>query len=371
MRRALVARRVLPRRSGSRRARSPQAGAAATEETGADRPDIVTAQQIHAVVAMPSDARRPVRDGRRPARRRRQLDAHLVAGAGPDPGSPLRPGGVRGRALPRHLLRAAAGDRRRVRDVGASGMFGAISNSLSTTRQPVQGLPRLLRRPLGADERVRRRRHAGVRRRAGCGGRAPPGVPGRAERHHRHPRAAARARRAAGRRPPPVSRRLRPPVRLTDRRPLPVRLGRPAQLAGARLQPRRLLRALGLVAGHPGFALVAPPRRGGGVARRGVLGRRTDHERPARARLHGVVLDAVGPGRRRDAGGRPGQQRPVRALDGRVQRRRCRARSPSTQPRRRPRSSGRCGCRSSSPSRARGRSRAAARVAATFRAAIR
>ena len=55
---------------------------------------------------------------------------------------------------------------------------------------------------------------------------------------------------------------------------------------------------------------------------RGVLGGRADHERPARRRLHGSVLDAVGPGCRRDAGSRPGRHRSVRALDGGVQRQR-------------------------------------------------
>ena len=91
----------------------------------------------------------------------------------------LRPGDVRGRQLPRHHLPAACRRRApRTRRSGANGMFATIATRARSDGQPVQGLPRLLRRPLGADERLRRRRHASVRHRPRVRDRAAAGLPG-------------------------------------------------------------------------------------------------------------------------------------------------------------------------------------------------
>ena len=53
-------------------------------ESAGDRPDLVTGQQVHAVVAIPSDGVDTFPGGGRPDGRRHRIDQCLVAGTGPD-----------------------------------------------------------------------------------------------------------------------------------------------------------------------------------------------------------------------------------------------------------------------------------------------
>ena len=233
----------------------------------ADRPDVVTGQQVHAVVAIPADARRHVRRPRRPGSPTTSTSMHdVVAGSGPDPGASLRPRRrSAAEACARHLVRQAPGDQRGVRSRRTRAPRSSESRAISEPRpgQCLQEVPRLLRRARSSPS-VCGTGGGGLRRRPesrSCGCRAAPSVPTDDD---RRTRAAARPRRAD----PPAARILaRPtggsghPCDSTSDMLYPFAIGRPLTLAGARRQPRRLLRARRDLARHPGFALAAPPRR--------------------------------------------------------------------------------------------------------------
>ena len=156
---ALAVARSSPR-SGSRPARSPAAGAAVGRDGGRP-PDIVTGQQVHAIVAVPSDGARHLRRRREPARRRRRLDDRLVDRPGPDADPPLRPGASSAGSpcLDISFVRLpepALGLHRRRRDARRSADRRAAQRR--RLLRHLQEVPRLLRRAVGADGRLRHRR---------------------------------------------------------------------------------------------------------------------------------------------------------------------------------------------------------------------
>ena len=166
---------------------------------------------------VPSDGADTFAGRREPACRRRRLADGVVDRPGPDPRAALRPGGVRRRDVPRHLVRAA----RRAGGLASRARtraFSRIANDLVSRRLPerLQEVPRLLRRAVvqpgicgtggGGNDDF----HSGPVLRPRLARR----LPRRAGGCDRRARAAARARRAAGRRAARVPGRPGPPVRL-------------------------------------------------------------------------------------------------------------------------------------------------------------
>ena len=257
-------------------------------------------QQVHAVVAIPSDARRHLRGraGRIADDIASMLD--VVAGPGPDARPALRPGRLRRGDLPRHLVRPAPRAAARPTRRPAVRLLPARRSALGLggLGNHVQEVPRLLRRPsvqanVCGDGRRRRSTPAGRTRSSGCAG-APTSRATRSPRTSSCTRSARcpTAPRTRARRPA----RQRPSVRLPERHPLPVRLGWPAQLARARRQPRRLLRAPGgswldIQDSHWLHRLDLAA----GAAARLVLRRPgDDHERRAGRRLRGAAARRSG-----------------------------------------------------------------------------
>ena len=202
------------------------AGWCGAGEASVDRPDVVTGAQVHAVVATPADARRPVRRRREPARGRRRLDQRVVARSGPDAGAALRPGRRSRRVdLPRHLVRAPAAARERLHR--RSSFERDLANALGTAGygQCVQGLRRLLRRARGRGGRLRDRRR---RLRPGPGSRssgstAAPTSRATVSRHTSCCTRSARSRPDANACTPARGELDRASVRFAERHPLSVR----------------------------------------------------------------------------------------------------------------------------------------------------
>ena len=125
-------------------------------EAGADRPDLLTGQQVHAVVAIPSDgvdtfaaesaaspttSRRSARGGRARIRRESRASTRPPSAPRPAPTSRSCASGAAARPTrrPARQVRSSASQRARAR----------------RARQLVQEVPRLLRRPIGAGECLR------------------------------------------------------------------------------------------------------------------------------------------------------------------------------------------------------------------------
>ena len=324
-----------------------------------DRPDVVTAQQVHAVVAIPSDAADHVRDGR-------------------EPGSPTT------------SRRSPRGGRARIRrgSRASTRRPSAASTCLDITfvRLSETGAAYTAAGASGAFESDRRRAPAAT---------GSPykdylvyydgpavetdvcGIGGTARVRHRAWR--SRVVLAAGLPRACRSTRSRPTsccTRSARSRPAtphacPGDAGHPCDsptdvlypfASGQPLSPLFLdfnhddyYGHSGSVARHPGLALAAPAGRAGGSARTSRSRVGADHERPARRRLHRSLHDPVGSGRGRDAAPRP--PAPVSASSAGAGRAPAggRARSRSTPRRRRPRSSGLSASRCVSPRRARDR----------------
>ena len=211
--------------------------------------------------------------------------------------------------LPRHLVRAPR--RSSGATYTASGASGAFQRDQQRARarrarQLVQEVPRLLRRPVGAGERLRRRAAA-----TSTPGRSYaiiwlqecPDVPSDTIAAHEllHALGALPDGRPAS--VPADRRRQRPSVRQPDRHPLPVRLGRPAHARSCSTSTTTTTTA------HPdrirGWTSRTRSGCTGSIVGQEPLARLVqrrpghDHERRAGRRLHGDVHDAVGPGRRR------------------------------------------------------------------------
>ena len=298
-----------PRRSGSRPGRSPRAGAAAGEST-ADRPDVVTGAQVHAVVATPSDSPDQFAAVANQLAGRRRLDERLVDRPGPDARSALRPGDVPRRHVPRHLVRPSAAARERLRrrpdrlrrDRERARRTPASSNPCKDYLVYYDG-------PSVRAGRLRRRRRR-LRPGRGVRDRVPERLPRRARRQRRRRTSCCMpsARSRPGRRtactpatdpvggPTPgirATRRATSSIRTTD--------GRPLQQQVLDFNHDDYYAHSGVVDRHPGHDLPASPEHAGGGARRHHLGARSRDERPARRRLHGRVHHAVGSGDGGDA----------------------------------------------------------------------
>ena len=215
----------------------------------------------------------PVRRRREPAARRRRLDERLVAG----PGLRRVP-----RASTRRSSRAARASTSRSCACRSPRAPTRAHDRLRRDREraprpasrPVQGLRRLLRRAVGRAGRLRHRRRR-VRPGRGVRDRVAERLSRRARRQRRGARAAARLRRAPGGGAERVHAGDRPGRRADTGHPCdspsdvlyPYDRRAAAAAAGARLQPRRLLRPQRLVERHPGLDLPAPPEHARGGAR--------------------------------------------------------------------------------------------------------
>ena len=250
-----------------RPARSRRAGAAARPRRGPTVPTSLTGQQVHAVVAIPSDgvdtfaaeAARLADDiasisawwqGQDPTRIPRFDQAAFGAATCADISF------VRLREQRRDLRRRPA---RRARSSVVSSELGPAGSAA------VQEVPRLLRRAVGAGERLRdgrrRLRHAAVRTRSsGCEG-APT------SRATRSPRTSSCTRSAplpagAPHPCPPTGGGSGHPCDRPERHPVPVRLGRPAHARWCSTSNHDdyYAHGCGSVDRHPGLALAAPAR---------------------------------------------------------------------------------------------------------------
>ena len=158
----------------------------------------------------PTRSRRRAEDGRRP---------HVASTwwVGQDPTRTPR---IDTAAFPagRAPTSRSSGCPSRLAFVGANNAFASIENDLESVglRQPLQEVPRLLRRPAGRDGHLRHRGRR-VRTAAVVRDRLARRLPGRPDRCDRGARALARARRAARRRAERVHRREQPGRRV--RRP--------------------------------------------------------------------------------------------------------------------------------------------------------
>ena len=216
------------------------------DETGTDRPDVVTAQQVHAVVAIPSDAADPfATDAGRLAD---DVTSMLTWWQGQDPtrDPALRPG--RRSAAATASTSASSGCPRpapRTRRSARTATFSAIASrprsapaaGTRTTSSTTTG-PRCETNVcgVGGTEAFNTGPGFAIVLLQGC-----PTVPSDTIATHE-------LLHALGAVPPGDPHACpgdsRPSVRLADRRALSVRVGRPALVARARLQPRRLLRPL-------------------------------------------------------------------------------------------------------------------------------
>ena len=316
-----------------------------TGETAADRPDVVTAQQIHAVVAVPSDARRHVRDGRRP-RWRTTSRRSLTWWQGQDP-----------TRIPRfdqaafgastclditfvRLPETAPRTRRRA----PSGAFGAIVNELGATGNRYKDYlvyydgPAVEPNVCGVGGTRAFDTGPGVRGRVWL-----QGCPACRTRHDRGARAAARARRCPARRP----RTPAPATRATraTRRPTCCTRSRPASRCSARLcststtTTTTVIRARGPTSRIRSGCTASTCRRSRSTSRSRAPGEITSD-------LPGVDCTARcttqwDQGAARDAHRRPRPRRPLRPLDGLVHREGAVRAQARRRRRRRPRSSGR------------------------------